>query len=248
MPKRFTASRVLLAILAIIFSGFVAIVIYTVGNFYQCLDDYSGQVVRDDAIEARVGLERLKYFYDLNNRLPPLLRDFVSNQLFKDAKYHQAEFDYMTGRYDGKSIDDLKKESGYYAYQIIGNAKWRIAQDVYKRASAWSDSKLKKEQIEKAYEMASSTKEDYEKALRANPNNHEASWNYELMTISGGASMRGALQPKAGTIRVRLGLKGKGKGKEGKGKDGGLGGEGTENLGESGDKKGGRQPSERRPG
>lgn len=249
MPKRFTAARVLLASLAIIFSALVAVIFYTAGNFYKCLDDFSGQVARGDSIEAKTGLERLKYFHELNNKFPPLVRDFVSKRFFKDAKYHQAVFDSMTGQH-GKAVDDLKNESGYYAYQITGNAKWRIAQDVYKKALLWPLSPtFRKEQIQKAEEMASSTKDDYEKALRANPNNHEASWNYELMTIAGGAAMRGALQPKEGKIKIRLGLKGRGnKGDRGKGKDGGLGGEGTEDLGRSGDKKARPNPSERRPG
>ena len=227
MYRRFTLGRVLLTIAILVFSAGVSRILYLVGDYYENLDAFSGDIGRKDQLAAREDLENLKYFYQLNNKLRPFGLSWLADRyLFKEAVHHATAYDYLTNRHE-KVIEDLKNENTFWGYYLRANSKYRLAQGVFAQSVQKDPATRLKEQL-KAVEMAASTKDDYEEAVKITKGEHlAASWNYDMTTDAG--KLMAALQPKADPVKVKLGTGGRKN--EGKGKDKGKGeGDGSQDL------------------
>ncbi len=224
MSKHFSFGRVLLIIIVLVFSAVVSRVFYLVGDYYGYLDAYSGDVVRGDQPAAQDDLEKLKYFYQLNNKLKPFGLSWLADRyFFEDAVYQATAYDYLTNRHE-KVIGDLKSENSFWGYYLRANSKWRLAQGVFAQSLQKETATRLKEQLE-AVELALSAKEDYEEAVKITKGEHlGASWNYDLMTNA--AKMKAALQPKPAVVKIRLGIGGRKN--KGSGQDKGQGPEGND--------------------
>ncbi|MEK7151686.1 MAG: hypothetical protein AAB784_03180 [Patescibacteria group bacterium] len=236
---------------AIVTGGFLLffwMIPYRVGQFYESLDNYSGQVSRGDQVASREGLTELKYFYDLNSKLKIVWLDWVAHKyIFSDAVYYDAAYQYMTGRYDKILEGSLKEDDGFWASFLKGNSRWRIAQGVYAQGASLSGAdseKIKKQ----ADEMAASTKDDYERAIRKDVNSiFSVKWNYDQVTDP--SARAAGLAPKPAKVKLVLG-RGSKKG-DGKGKDDGKGKGGKplkEGLDVEGEEEGRPRHTPRRPG
>lgn len=227
--KRFTWSRSLFAIVigsALLFIWFIP---FTVSRFYEKLDSFSGTILRGEQLAAREGLNNLQYFYDLNARLKPLKLDGIASKyLFRDAVNYEVAFDYLTGRFD-RVAERLKNEDNFRAYYMRGNAKWRIAQGAFRHALTLEDAKAKEAEKKKADDMAALTGDDYERAIKSDPNHTlPPPWNYDL--VKNPAARAAALGPKPVKVRLVLGEGGKNKKGLGDDKGEGLKGRGLEDL------------------
>lgn len=236
--KRFTIRRVLLAAVLLVIFSFIATVLFNISQFYKTLNAFSGAVSRGNQLAARDYLQNLQYFYELNKTLKPLWLDGIANKyLFKDVQYRQSAYDYLTGNHE-KVIKELQDYDDYWARYIRSNSRWRIAQGIFEQ-SLKMDAKTKQEMQEQAKEMAVSTKDDYEQAIKKWETPIPwlpAPWNYDI-TIDPSAMNR-ALVPKSIKIKVVLGEGGK-KGNNPGDRNGNAPGRGTLDL----DKKGGDKPS-----
>ena len=246
--RRFTWFRYLIAIVMVPTLFFIWFWPFSVGQFYEKLDSFSGTISRGEQLAAREGLKDLQYFYDLNAKLKSLKLDWVASKyLFKNAVNYEVAFDSLTGRSD--RVDKrLKYEDNFWAYYMRGNAKWRIAQSDFRHALTLEDAKLKEEEKKKADDMAASTKDDYERAIKSDPaGTLPPKWNYDLVTNP--AARAAALGPKPVKVRLVLGEGGKGKKGLGDDKGDGLKGKGLEDLKILGPPKDAKsQPGTRRPG
>lgn len=226
--KRVTFYRVSAAIALLIFLLSASSVMYLVSQYYKYLDAYSGDVAREDQIAAREDMEKLQYFYELNGRLKPYWLDGVAEEyIFKGTLYHEAAYDYLVSRYE-RVLERLQNDQGFWARFLRANAKWRLAQGIFEQSLQMS-LKTKLEMQMQADELASSTRDDYEEAVKATGGGHlPSSWNYDLTTNDGARA--GALQPKVPGVKIRLGEGGKKD--KGLGKDKGRGpkGEGSQDL------------------
>lgn len=235
--RRFTFKRILLALLVLIVLGFVAYIPYVKGDYYATLDRYSGDISRGDVTAAKEDLQNLKYFYALHEKLVSFHLGWIAGDLFNDAKSYQAALSYISRGY-GQVIEELETEEGFWAYYIRANARFRQAQEMTANALNLQDPVKKKEQLQKADEMAKTTKDDYLAAIKSDPNGiNEPKWNYDIVTDDE-ARMR-ALMPKPGQIKVKLGVPGGGSGRGPEGKDDD--GEKSDKPKDL-DKKGGEQP------
>ena len=246
-PKRFTFFRFSLALLL---TGFLLLfwtAPFRVGQVYEHLDSISGYIVRGDKLATQEELGKLDYFYRLNKKLEPLrLNGFLERRLFLDTIFHQAAFDYLAG-YNEKAIEKLKNGESFWAYYIRANARWRMAQGAYRQALKIKDPEARKKALEQAKEMARSTKDDYEKAVRNDPKHSlPPPWDYDLVNNEG--AMENALRPAVPKIKVVLGLGG-GKNKKGVAGEKGDGpGKGSKDLGTKGDKESKGKPGAKRTG
>ena len=233
--KRFSLKRVMIALALLACFSSVSVVFFRIGEFYETLDDFSGAVSRGDQLAARDYLLDLNYFYELNASLKRFkLNGIARKHLFKDAEYYQAAYDYLTGDHE-QVIEKLKDSESYWAHYMRANSQWRLAQGVFEE-SLKMDAKTKKEMQKKAVEMAYSIKDDYEQAIRKDPDSTlPPKWNYDLVTNP--AAMMAGLMPKPLKIKVMLGA-GKKKGQDGE-RGSGPNGKGTLDL----DKKGGDKPA-----
>ena len=239
MKKNITIKRVFLAAIASVIFSFFFVVFFRTGQFYEVLDDTSGAISRKDQLAVRDNLARLQYFYDLNKNLtPPGLDDFVSRHFFKDAQYYQSAYDQLTGNHEKVADHDLKDDNSFWGSYLRANSKWRIAQGIFEGSlNKNKDEKTRMAEQKQAIEMAASTKDDYERAIRLWLT-VEDSWNYDITADP--SAMARALAPKPIKVRVVLGEGGnkyKGpKGDKGEGPEG----KGTLDL----DKKGGDKPGQ----
>ncbi|MBI4160504.1 MAG: hypothetical protein HY506_01195 [Candidatus Yanofskybacteria bacterium] len=220
---RFTPRRFLLALAVLTPALFLSWLSFLIGDYYKYLDNYSGDIVRRDQIAAREDLENLNYFYQLNQKIRPFQLDWIADKyLFENARYYKAAYDFLTNRHERVVEGDLKDDENFWARYLRANSRWRIAQGAFSQIIKLKDVKQKSEAFKKADEMAYSTKEDYEEAVKMAGGKHSASsWNYDLTTNA--SARANALIPKPPKIKVRLGLggnKNKGKGKQGDGPSG----------------------------
>lgn len=207
--KRFTLGRLLLAILlAVLFFSFGR-VIYQVGNYFDHLDAYSGHIARQDESAAREGLEDLQYFYKQNQKLDTVWLSWIRRDyVFEDPACQRAAFNNLTRDYE-KTVKELQDKEGFCASFLRGVAWWRQAQAIYANALTLPDKtdaqKADKEkQLKLADDMAAIfAKDDFETALKANPNHAPSSWNYDM--LSNPETRAAGLHPKPGKIKVRIG-------------------------------------------
>lgn len=245
--RRFTPFRLFLVLSLTGLLWLFWTVPFRVGQTYEHLDNISGHIVRGDKLAINEELEQLDYFYGLNKKLESLkLNGFFERQLFKDLTNYQAAFDYSRG-YNERAIEKLKNEDNFWAYYIRANAHWRIAQGAYRQALQIKDPEARKKALEQAKEIARSTKDDYEKAVRSDlKHTLPPSWDYDLVTNEG--AMENGLKPAEPKIKLMLGLGG-GKNKKGKAGEKGEGpGKGSRDLGTKGDKDAKGKPGAKRTG
>ena len=245
--KRFTVGRIIMVLALLIFLFGISRVFYIVGDYYQYLDAYSGDIARGDQLAAKDDLENLKYFYQLNSKLKPFGLSWVADKyFFQEALVQAAAYDYLTNRHE-RVIEQLKDEQGLWGRYLRANSKWRLAQGVFEQSLKKDPATKLKEQSE-ADEMASSTKDDYEEAVKISQGDWlPAKWNYDL-TTNDEARARG-LRPKPASIKIKLGTGGKKD--QGKGKYIGVGpqGEGSRDLEIEGTPTDGKpKPGTKRPG
>lgn len=245
--KRFSMFRILTVLLLAGVFLFFTRVLYLVGDYYKVLDAYSGDIIRGDQLAARQELENLKRFYELNEKLKPFKLNWVADKyLFAGTNSREAAYDSLTNRHD-RVVERLKDENDFWSRYIRANSTWRIAQGIFEQ-SLKKDTKTKLEEQKKADELAYSTKEDYEEAVKLDKGRWlPPKWNYDLTTNAD--SRAAALMPKPGVIKVKLGLGGKKN--KGMGKDKGRGekGEGQQDLPIEGPPTDGKpKPKNNRPG
>ena len=207
LGKRITFGRTAVSVAILIFAVLVSRAFYLVGDYYQALDAYSGDVARGDQLAAKADLENLQYFYELNTKLKPWGASWLADDyLFKSAPQQTAAYDYLTNRYERVS-EELKDDNSFWGRYLRANSKWRLAQDIFERASLKDSATRLKEQAE-ADEMVLATKDDYEELIKMSQGEWlPAKWNYDLTTDP---SARGAgLSPKPAKVKVMLGTGGK---------------------------------------
>ncbi len=237
MTRKFTVKRMFFVAFLLALYGFITLIPYRVGDYYQVLDQYSGDISRGEITAARGDLEQLSYYYRLNERFKFIKLDGIAKEhLFKDAPHHQAAFQYINQdiRRAGEAMD---KEEGFWAYYIRANAHFRQAQQMTANALNLADPQTKKEQLAKADQIAKDTKDDYLAAIKSDPNEtNEPKWNYDIVTND--AARKAALMPKPVKIKVKLGVPGNGPGPgpEGKDKEGKKGFQ-PKDLGKDGEKR-----------
>ncbi len=216
--NRFTLVRLLISLAVIVVSFAFCYSLLQVSKFYKSLDAYSGAVSRGDQLAVRDNLEDLRHFPDLNKKLEFAGLDFIANKyLFKDFRYYESAYDYMTGNYE-RVIDQLKDDEDFYAHFIRANAKWRTAQGLIEQNL--SSSTIRIEPALKSVQMAAALKEDYAECIKKDQKSSiSPKWNYDLVTDPN-ALARG-LMPKPQKVRVVLGRGGKNK--KGEGQDKGEG-------------------------
>lgn len=245
--KRFTVVRIMGALTLLIFSVMLGRVSYLVGDYYQYLDAYSGDVARGDQLAAKADLENLQYFYELNKKLKPLGLSWLADRyFFNEAAYYAAAYDYLTNRHE-RVMEELKDDNGLWGRFLRANSKWRLAQGIFEQSLKKDSVTRLKEQIE-ADEMTSSTKEDYEEAIKISQGDWlPAKWNYDL-TADDEARARG-LRPKPPKIKIILGSGGQKNKGQGKNKGEGPQGGGSQDLEIEGPPTDGNpKPGTKRPG
>ena len=90
-----------------------------------------------------------------------------------------------------------------------GVARWRQAQAIYANGLTLKNQAEKEKQLKLADDLAATlAKDDFEMALKANPNHAPSSWNYDM--LSDPEKRAAALIPKPGKIKVRVGIPGGG--------------------------------------
>lgn len=245
--KRLTVGRIFVAAALITLFLFLGTVFYLASDYYKSLDAFSGDIVRRDQLAAREDLERLNYFYELNNMLEPYKLNWIADKyLFKDAPRYKAAYDYLTNRHV-RVIEELKNDNSFWGHFIKANSVWRLAQGIYEQ-SLKMDEKTKSKMQQEADEKAYSTKDDYEEAIKINGGaSLPPKWNYDF--IANPSTRALGLKPKPGVIKVKLGTGGKKN--KGMGKDKGLGpkGEGQQDLEIEGPPTEGKpKPGTHRPG
>lgn len=226
--RRFTWIRVLVAITMMAFFFGTGWLGYSVGEFYQCLDDYSGAVARGDQLAARDNLAKLHYFQQLSGKLKPLwLDDLAGEYFFGDFPYYEAAYDYLASRHK-RVTEKMQNKPDFWGRYLRANSSWRIAQGIFAQ-SLKVDSKARGEMQKKADQLALATKDDYEAAIRIMRGGHlPSSWNYDLTTKD--ESRAAALRPKPGVLSVKLGEGGKKNKGMGRGKGRGPEGDGSRDL------------------
>lgn len=236
MARRFTVKRLFFASLLLAIYGSIALIPYRVGDYYQVLDQYSGDISRGEITPARGDLGQLTYFYRLNDKLKFIRLDGTARKhLFKGAPFHLAAYGYISGDM-GRTGELMEKEEGFWAYYIRANAHFRQAQKMTANALNLTDPEDRKNQLNKADQIAKDTKDDYLAAIKSDPNEtNEPKWNYDIVTDD--AARMAALMPKAGQTKVKLGVPGggPGPGPEGRDKKGDKGYK-PKDLGREGDK------------
>ncbi len=245
--NRLTAGRIVVALAILLFALVGGRVFYLVGDYYQYLDAYSGDVFRGDQLAARVDLENLQYFYQLNKSLKPWGLSWLADRyLFKEAIYHAAAYDYLTNRHE-RVVEELKDDNGLWGRFLRANSKWRLAQGIFEQSLKKDPATNLKEQIE-ADELSFSTKEDYEEAVKISQGDWlPAKWNYDL-TVDSETRAR-ALRPKPAKIKVMLGTGGSKDKGLGKNKGQGSKGNGSQDLEIEGPPTDGNpKPGTKRPG
>lgn len=245
--RRFTWTRVLVAIAAVAFFSGAGWLCYLVGEFYQCLDDYSGAVVRGDQLAARDNLANLHHFQKLSGKLKPLWLDGLAGKyFFGEIVYYETAYDYLANRHE-RVTEKMKDDSSFWGRYLRANSWWRLAQGIFAQ-SLKVDSKARAEMQKKADQLALATKDDYETAIRIKRGGHlPSSWNYDLTTKE--ESRAAALRPKPGVLPVKLGEGGKRDKGIGRGRGRGPGGDGSHDLnieGPPGDAK--QKSGSQRPG
>lgn len=247
--KRFTGKRLLMAIILVAIFSFGGRLCYLVGEYYQCLDDYSGAVIRRDQLAARDYLANLRYFQQLSSQLKRLKLDgLVGGYFFGEMAYYEAAYDYLTNLHERITENEkIKNDSGFWARYLRANSEWRLAQGIFAQ-SLKMDLQAKAEMQAKADQLAIATKGDYEAAIKMAQGRHlPSSWNYDLTTDDG--KRAAALRPKPTKLPLKLGEKGKKD--KGVGQDRGRGpnGNGSRDLnieGPPGEAK--QKPTPQRPG
>ena len=222
-------------------------IFYLVGDYYQYRDAYSGDVVRGDQLAARIDLENLEYFYELNKKLKPFGLSWLANRyLFKEALYQEAAYDYLANRHE-RVVEKLKDDNSFWGRYLRANSKWRLAQGIFEQALKMDAVTQSKEKAE-ADEMASSTKDDYEEIIKMSQGEWlPAKWNYDLTTDAGARAA--GLSPKLAKVKVILGTGGKKNKGTGKGKGQGPQGKGSHDLEIEGPSTDGNpKPGTKRPG
>ncbi len=215
--KRFTVGRLLLAILLAAVFSVLGLISYQIGNYYSYKDAYSGHIVRRDKSASRDGLKDLQFFYEL---------DYLPSYLSKDADCERAAYYNLDNDLE-KTINELRDKKRFCASFLRGVATWRQAQAEYANALTLPDKtpvqkKDKLKQLKLADEKAATlAKDDFEAALKANPDHAPSSWDHDLLSNPENRAM--ALMPKPGKIKIQLGQSGGGKtnpgplGEDGKG-------------------------------
>lgn len=179
--RRMTISRFLLALLITVFLGLVWQIPYQIGNFYQHQDQLTGDVLRGNTLAVREDLEKLAYFYSWNDVLDNLWLDGLANKyLFYNAPYYRSALDYLTGNYT-KTAKDLQDDQSFWALYLKANTKWRLAQGMYQHALEVKDKKEAERIKKEAEELAISSKDEYEEAIRNDPlHSFPPKWDYDL--------------------------------------------------------------------
>ncbi len=208
--KRFSFPRLLLAILLAAFFSGVGLVMYQIGSYFDHRDAYSGHIVRQDESAARDELKDLQYFYDQNRKLGAIRLSWVGEEyLFKDAACQRAAFYNLTKNYRKTVEEELKYEESFCAAFLRGNARWRQAQAIKARALTLPDkTDIQKAEKEKQMKLADDlaaifAKDDYEAALKANPDHAASSWNFDQ--LSNPETRAAGLMPKLGKPKFRVG-------------------------------------------
>lgn len=207
--RRFMFGRLLLAsLLVALFSGF-GLIMYQVGSYFDYLDAYSGHIARQDESAAREGLQDLQYFYEQNRkldvvRLSWLGRDYV----FEDSACQRAAFSNLTKNYRQTVEKELNDQESFCASFLRGVARWRQAQAISVNAltlpnKTAAQKEERENQLKLADDLATLAKDDFEAALKANPDHAPSSWDYDF--LSNPETRAAGLKPKPGKIKVRVG-------------------------------------------
>ena len=216
--KRFSFSRLLLAVLLAAGSIGLGAFSYQVGKYFDFQDAYSGHIARGDESAAREGLEDLRYFHEQNRKLDTVWLSWLGDgYLFQDAACQRAAFYNLTKDYE-KTVTELREGNDFCASFLRGVARWRQAQAIYANGLNIKDKAEQERQLKLADEMAATlAKDDFETALKANPGHAASSWNYDM--LSDPDARAAGLMPKPGAVKIRLGRQPAG-GLEGEGPQG----------------------------
>ena len=207
--KRFTLGRILLAVLLVVLSLGSGLVMYRIGSYFDYADAYSGHIARQDESAARDGLKDLQYFYEQNQKLDTVWLSWIGHDyIFEDPACQRAAFYNLTRDFE-KTVTELQDQEGFCAFFLRANARWRQAQGIYANALTLPDKtdaqKAEKEkQLKLADDLAATfAKDDYEAALKANPDHAPSSWNYDM--LSDPETRAQGLMPKPVKPKVRVG-------------------------------------------
>ncbi|MDP3731142.1 MAG: hypothetical protein Q8R34_01460 [bacterium] len=183
--RRITFVRVVLAFLVTLLLGLVWLIPFQIGNFYEYQDQYAGDVLRGNTTAVREDLEKLEYFYRWNGILEKVWLDGPANKyLFYNAPYYRSAVDYLTGNYT-KTAKDLENDDSFWALYIKGNIKWRMAQGMYRHGLEVKDKKEAERIKKEAEELAISSKDEYEEAIKKDLlYTFPPKWNYDLTNDS----------------------------------------------------------------
>src|SRR3989344_7300721 len=160
--------------LTLLFSRYTAHVdkfMFQVGRMYR------------GGLEAQKGVEEelahLRGYYNFVRKIH--LMWLAERTVFKDALRHEALYYYISGEY-GRLDGLLGSRDEYWAYELLGSGRFRIAQQIYRSRERGSvrDSALERNLEE--------SRDWFELALRNGPDIEESGvsdrrWNYDLLAL-----------------------------------------------------------------
>jgi hypothetical protein len=179
--------------LALLFLLVVVLPATALARFYAGLDAIDQHVRRGHVAAAKQEIDAAAAFY---NRLRAIgLQRIADSYLFRSAFLQRAAHAYLIGDYQ-TVVQDLSAHSDDgRAAVLLGNAKFRLAQQRY-RAISGTSAKAEAERAAVISHVIEHINPDYERALRADGSQRfDLKWNYDL--TSDRDAVRRALQPEA---------------------------------------------------
>jgi hypothetical protein len=179
--------------LALMFLLVVAVPATALARFYAGLDAMHQHVSRGEVAAAKQEIDAAAAFYA---RLRTVgLQWIADSYLFRSAFLQRAAHAYLIGEYQ-TVIQDLSAHSDDgRAAVLLGNAKFRLAQQRY-RAISGATARAETERAAVISDVIEHINPDYERALRADGSQRfDLKWNYDL--TSDRDAVRRALQPEA---------------------------------------------------
>ena len=205
--RQYSFRLVMFLVLALVFFVVVGVPARTLGSFYGHLDALNENLRSGDYAAAKVEMDEVTSFYDRSRMWG--MQWFADAYLLTDAFLQRAAYAYLTGDF-ASVIDALEgRVDDPRAAFLLGNAKFRIAQQRYRAIEGDSPKDLadKSAIIQEVVDLIAP---DFERALRADTTDRfDFKWNYDLATDP--EAVRRALElPKAGEPPELEQMKGEG--------------------------------------
>jgi len=175
--RRRPAHLIVTLLLALAFLAVVGLPARALAELYTHLDALSANVRSGDLRAAGDELGQVTRFYETSRALG---LQWLADPLFRDAFLQRAAYAYVAEDYEAVVTDLEGKVDDPLAAYLLGCARFRIAQRRYREITG-RDAKATAQKVAIIQEVLELINPDFERAVRADPNDRFAyKWNYDL--------------------------------------------------------------------